>query len=284
MGNENKLKNKVALVSGAGSGIGLELAKELGRQGAMVIGTDINQHNLDNMASDLKRNGFTCHTYKVDHANFPEVENFAKKVMKDIGEVDILCCNAGVGHGAKVHTIPLEDWKWIIDINLWGVIYLLHFFLPSMVQRKQGEILITASGAGLCPLGGMAPYSMTKAALVSLTSVMRMELTQYNINVSALCPGIIKTNIMKASRGLAGKNRDAATELYETKGFRPEKVAKKAVRGLLKHKAFIYIPWGQVAIPYILYRFSPSLVIWISRQLFKKGRNLIGPFFTDDYE
>jgi NAD(P)-dependent dehydrogenase (short-subunit alcohol dehydrogenase family) len=281
MENNKQIKGKTALISGAGSGIGLALAKELGQRGATIIGTDIHQNRLDGMLAELKKSGIKAFTYKVDHANFSDVQAFVEKVQNEVGQVDILCCNAGVGHGGKVDSITLEDWKWVIDINLWGTIYLIHFFLPSMVARKQGQIMITASGAGLNPLGAMAPYSMTKAALVSLVNVMRMDLHVHNINVSALCPGIIKTNIMKDAKLLGEHNKVGAIEFYDTKGVDPAVVAKIAVKGLMKNKGIIPAPWGQVAIPALLYRLSPAMMVGLGRMLFKQGRNLLGPYFKE---
>jgi NAD(P)-dependent dehydrogenase (short-subunit alcohol dehydrogenase family) len=281
MANNKQIKGKTALISGAGSGIGLALAKELGQRGATIIGTDIHKNRLDSMLLELKNRRIKAFAYKVDHSDLSDVKAFAKKVQKEVGGVDILCCNAGVGHGGKFESVTLDDWKWVIDTNLWGVIYLIHFFLPSMVERKQGQILITASGAGLSPLGGMAPYCMTKAALVSLTNVMRMDLKVHNINVSALCPGIIKTNVMKDGKLLGEHNRLAAIEFYETKGVDPAKVAKTAVKGLLKNKGIIPAPWHHVMIPNLLYRLSPALIVGLGRILFKHGRNFLGPYFKD---
>jgi len=281
MAGNKEIKGKTALISGAGSGIGLALAKELGRRGATIIGTDIHQDRLDHLLSELKTDGVRAFAYQVDHSNLTAVQDLYEKVQKEAGHVDILCCNAGVGHGGKFDTLTLADWKWVVDINLWGVVYLIHFFLPSMILRRQGQILITASGAGLSPLGAMAPYCMTKAALVSLTHVMRMDLEVHNINVSALCPGIIKTNVMKDGKLTGEGNRQAAIEFYETKGVDPTKVARTAVKGLLKNKGIVPAPWGQVAIPYLLYRLSPNLIVGLGRMLFKHGRNFLGPYFKD---
>lgn len=279
MANNKQIKGKTVLISGAGSGIGLALAKEFGRLGATVIGTDIHQNRLDSMLAELKGSGVKAFVYKVDHSNFAEVEALVEKVQKDVGNVDILCCNAGIGMGGKIDAVTLDDWKWIININIWGTIYLINLFLPSMVARKQGDIMITASGAGLCPLGAMAPYSMTKSALVALTTVMRMDLAVHNINVSALCPGVIKTNIMKDGKLFGEENTKGAIEFYETKGIDPGLVAKTAVKGLMKNKGIISAPWGQVAIPFLLYRLSPNFIVWLGRKLFKHGRNLLGPYF-----
>jgi short-subunit dehydrogenase len=280
MANNREIAGKTALISGAGSGIGLALAKEFGQKGATVIGTDINKDRVDSMLSELKKLGIKAFGYQVDHGNLADVEAFVQKVKQDVGPVDILCCNAGVGILAKTDTMTLAEWKWTIDVNLYGVIYLLHFFMPSMIERKQGQVLITASGAGLNPLGAMAAYSMTKAALVSLTNVLRMEFQDRNINVSALCPGIIKTNIAKDATVRGDENKAAAIEFYATQGVSPAIVAKTAIKGLMKNKGIIPAPWGQVALPALVYRISPTFMVWVGRMLFRQGRNLLGPFFN----
>jgi NAD(P)-dependent dehydrogenase (short-subunit alcohol dehydrogenase family) len=281
MANHKKIAGKITLISGAGSGIGLALAKEFGQKGATIIGADINQNRLDSMLSELKNSGIKAFAYRVDNTDASAVEAFAARVQKEVGAVDILCCNAGVGHGGKIDTLTLDEWKWVIDINLWGAIYLIHFFLPSMIERKQGQVLITASGSGLFPQAGMAPYCMTKAAMVSLSNILRMELAEYNINVSALCPGIINTNIAKDAKLFGDQNKAAAVELYATQGVSPAIVAKLGVKGLMKNKGIIPAPWGQVAIPTLLYRISPGFVIWLGQVLFRQGRNFLGPFLKE---
>ncbi len=279
--SKHQFHGKIALISGAGSGIGLELAKHLGKEGAIIVGTDINPTRVSEMVNTLKRDGVNVNGYTVDHADVAAVEALARKVLSEVGEVDILCCNAGVGHGKKIDVIPLDEWKWVMDINLWGVIYLIHFFLPAMVAKKQGQILITASGAGLFPLAGMAPYCMTKTAMVTLTNVMRMELKAHNINVSALCPGIINTNIIKDGIIAGDKNKTFAQKFYAAWGTHPSKVAKAAVRGLRKNKGIIVTPRYQLMMNYLMYRISPALIVALGRFLYKRGWNFIGPVLKD---
>jgi short-subunit dehydrogenase len=281
MTNNKQIAGKTVLVSGAGSGIGLALAKEFGQKGATVIGTDIRQDRLDGMLADLKNMGIKAFAYKVDHTDRLAVAAFAEAVQKEVGPVDILCCNAGIGHGMRAKDLTLDDWKSVININLWGSIYLLHYLLPPMVARKQGHVLITASGSGLFPLAGMAPYCMTKTALVYLVNILRMELQVHNINVSALCPGITKTNIAKDGVLQGENNKAAAVAFYEAKGYSPAKVAKTAIKGLMKNKGIIPAPWGQVAIPALLYRLSPNFIVWLGRVMYKRGWNFVGPYLKE---
>ncbi len=279
--NNDQFRGKTALISGAGSGIGLELAKKLGQEGSIIIGTDINSARVEKMMNILQDMGIRAHGYTVDHTDVSAVEALAHKIESEIGPVDILCCNAGVGHGAKIDTIPLKEWKWVMDINLWGVIYMIHVFLPAMIQRKQGQILITASGAGLFPLAGMAPYCMSKSALVTLTNVMRMELKIHDINVSALCPGIINTNIIRDGIIQGEDNKTYAQKFYAAWGTHPSKVAKAAVKGLKRNKGIIITPRYQILMNYLMYRLSPALIVWLGSALFKRGWNFIGPLLKE---
>ena len=142
----------VALISGAGSGIGLELARAFGRAGAAVVGTDINAERIGKLVAELKAQGVSAFGYRVDHAKGEEVEALAARVTAEVGPVDILCPNAGVGHMGKIGSIPEKEWRWVLDINLWGIIHMVNVFIPSMIERKRGWVLITASGAGLTPI------------------------------------------------------------------------------------------------------------------------------------
>ena len=139
MTSKNQVAGKTVLISGAGSGIGLALAKEFGKRGATVIGTDIHQDRVDSMVAELKNSGVKAFGYKVDHSSLADVEALKQKVQNDVGLVDILCCNAGVGHGGKVDSVSLEDWKWVVDINLWGAVYLIHFSCPPWLNAKRDK-------------------------------------------------------------------------------------------------------------------------------------------------
>lgn len=271
-------QGKTVLISGAGSGIGLELAKEFGRRGAVIIGTDINENRVQEMVATLKAMGVRAAGHTVNHADPVDVEAFSKRVLEENGPVDILCCNAGVGHGKAVEQTPLEDWKWVMDINLYGAVYLVHYFLPSMIQRKQGHILITASGAGLFPIAGMAPYCMSKSAMVVMANVLRMELKMHNINVSALCPGVINTQIIKNGRMGDQKGQAVAEKFYAQQGVSPAVVARSAVRGVSRNKAIIQTPIYHVAGIYLMYRLVPGLLLWIGSLLRKRGWTFLGPF------
>ena len=161
-----------------------------------------------------------------------------------------------------------------MGVNLWGAIYMVHLFVPSMIKRKSGRILITASGAGLIGLPGMAPYTTSKFAMVGLAESLRGELYKHNIRVSALCPGIIKTNIIKDGKVLfTDKNGDtvqsSVKKFYDTFGTDPAVVASQGLSALRWDTGIKVSPAFQMWPVYLLKRLSPTLYQAISRFTYK---------------
>jgi short-subunit dehydrogenase len=173
------------------------------------------------VVDEIKAKGVKAEGCRVDHSNADEVEKFARDYFSRWKHVDILCCNAGIGVGGNFKELTLKDWEWVMGINLWGAIYMLHYFVPKMIDRLSGSILITASGAGLIGLPGMAPYCTSKFAMVGLAESLRGELYKYNIKVSALCPGIINTNIIRDGKimfaGHSGSTKQSVVEKFYKK-------------------------------------------------------------------
>ena len=268
-------RGKTAIVTGAGSGIGRALALELADAGAKVVVTDWVQEGVEKVVEELKARGVECGGYRVDHSNLEEVKDFAEKFFTDWGHADILCCNAGVGHGAKTEETSIEDWQWVLNTNIWGPIYMIQIFVPKMIERNQGWIMITSSALGLIPAPGMIPYTTSKYAMVGLAESLKAELYKYNIKVSALCPGIINTNIVHNSRvnllDEAGESlKQKFVEFYATRGTDPMVVARDGLRGLARDKVIITTPLHVLPM-YIFHRISPSLYNRITRFVWKKG-------------
>jgi NAD(P)-dependent dehydrogenase (short-subunit alcohol dehydrogenase family) len=268
-------QGKTAIVTGAGSGIGRALALGLADEGARVLITDVVQERVDAVVGELRAKGAESSGWRVDHARREEVADLAGRVLEEQGPVDILCLNAGVGHGGRIEEIPIEDWEWLFGVNLWGAIYMIHQFVPQMIQRKQGWILITASGLGIMPAPGMAPYTTSKYAMVGLAESLRAELHVHNIKVSALCPGIINTNIVRDGRidirDQAGQNaRSKVAKFYATRGTDPAVVARDGLRALSRDIGIMPTPlhtWPM----YLLHRISPGLYHALARYVWKKG-------------
>jgi NAD(P)-dependent dehydrogenase (short-subunit alcohol dehydrogenase family) len=214
--------------------------------------------------------------YRVDHSKRSEVEGFLEVFFKDFDHVDIMCLNAGVGLGGRIEEMAIEDWEWLMSINLWGAIYMVQLFAPKMIERGQGgAILITASGLGIISAPGMAPYTTSKFAMVGLAESLRCELYKHDIRVSALCPGIINTNIvrdakvyMEDEQGVSAKSM--VQEFYQNRGTDPAVVARAGLRAIRKDIGIMPTPFHAWP-PYILRRLSPALYQSIVRYVWKKG-------------
>ncbi len=270
----NMFKGKNVIVTGAGSGIGRELALQLAGKGANVFVTDIIQERIDQVVGEIKTKGVNAAGFRVDHTKADEVEKFAGDYFFRWKHVDILCSNAGIGVGSNFRELTLKDWEWVMGINLWGGIYMLHYFVPKMIERRSGSILITASGAGLIGLPGMAPYCTSKFAMVGLAESLRGELYKYNIKVSALCPGVINTNIIKDGKIMfadpSGKTKQTVVEkFYSTFGVSPAMVARQGISALRRDTGIKVSPGFQMWPVYFLKRLSPSIYQGISRFFFK---------------
>lgn len=268
-------EGKVATVTGAGSGIGRALARELALSGARVAVTDRLQERIDQVVRELAGLGAEARGYLVDHANKTMVETFSKKVLNDFGRVDVLCLNAGVGIGGLVEEYTLDDWEWLLGNNLWSVIYMIHHFVPTLIRQGRGEILITASAAGLLGMPGILPYSTAKFGLVGLSESLRMELSRHNITVSVLCPGVIRTGIVNDARmhmkDFGGPDFSVRMqELFQKRGLDPSRVARKALRRLARGRAVTTIP-SYVWFLWLLKRLCPFLYDFGFRFLWRKG-------------
>ncbi len=188
--------NKVAFVTGAASGIGLAISKALLNAGANVMMADINADGLQAAAKSLGFDDSRIGTVLCDVKNAESVNAAAKATIDAFGKVHIVMNNAGVGLGGFPGSIPLEDWRWITDINFLGVVYGVEAFVPLMQAHGEGGYIVnTASMAGHIAAPGMAPYHATKFAVVGYSEALAQELEKINIGVSVLCPTWVKSNI-----------------------------------------------------------------------------------------
>lgn len=267
---------KTALVTGAGSGIGRALALALADAGCRVAVTDIVQERLDRVVEELEGRGAEARGYRVDHSRREEVERLAEEFFSDWGHVDVLCSNAGVAHGGRFEETPIEDWEWVLGINLRGAVYMMYYFVPRMMERRQGSILLTASDAGLAAMPFMTAYQASKFGVVGMGETMRMELYEYGIKVSLLCPGDIDTNIIRDGRiyiydRTGRSNKPELEKYYRTRGADPSVVAEAALRGLERDRAIILVPWIHHGHLILLRRISPQLYHKVMRFVLARG-------------
>ena len=198
-----EFKEKVALVTGAASGIGFALADRFASVGMKVVLCDIEEGALAQAEQSLRAKGAPVLAFRCDVSKADDVETLANRAYEKFGAVHVLCNNAGVGAGGLSWRHSLEDWQWVLGVNLWGVIHGIRTFVPRMLdQGTEGHIVNTASVAGLVAGAGIGPYNASKSAVVAISETLRKELdlSEAGVGVSVLCPGYVRTNIFESQR------------------------------------------------------------------------------------
>jgi NADP-dependent 3-hydroxy acid dehydrogenase YdfG len=251
------LQDKNALVTGAAGGIGQAVAVELARHGAQLSLVDINESGLEETLEQVEALGRRCLTIRADVADKGQVQHAAEAAIKEYGHLDLLVNNAGVTLIGEVGDYTIEDWEWIVGINLWGTIYGLHYVLPHMIERKSGHIVNVASAAGLIAMPANAAYCATKFGIVGLSEVLRAELARHNIGVTVICPAGIVTEFEKNAR-VKGWSKFKPGNFVKSYGRTPEGVAKKIVSAIEKDK-FLVIIGAEARLLYAIKRFFPRL-------------------------
>jgi NAD(P)-dependent dehydrogenase (short-subunit alcohol dehydrogenase family) len=241
---------QVAVVTGAASGIGRALADAFAARSLHVVAADVERAALEAAAAEIRGTGAEVLAVPVDVTDAAALLRLRDVVLDRFGRVDVLCNNAGVV-GPRVPTWQhrLEDWTWVVDVNLWGVVHGLAAFLPVMVEASRGHIVNTASIAGLVPVRGNAPYAATKYAVVGLTETLQVELAEHapDVHVTVLCPGPVATRIFEAER-----NRPAALRVpagtspplpaafaHQWPSMPPTDVAMQVLRGIEADQLFV---------------------------------------------
>ncbi|MDE0467504.1 MAG: SDR family NAD(P)-dependent oxidoreductase [Candidatus Poribacteria bacterium] len=194
---------KVAVITGAASGIGRGLAERFAAEGMRVVITDVEEEPLAGLEVDLKAKGATVLAVRTDVSNAAEVENLAARTLDTFGAVHILCNNAGVVCSRPIWEHTLADWEWVLGVNLWGVIHGIRSFVPPMLAQGDAcHIVNTASILGLVGGSGEGIYKVSKHGVVVLSETLADELAQKgaNIQVHVLCPGWVRTGILDSAR------------------------------------------------------------------------------------
>lgn len=188
-----------AVVTGAGSGLGRAFCIELARQGGRILAADIDLARAEETVRLVEGVGGKAVARRCDVAIAEEVAALVTAVDEAYGGVDLVINNAGVAVGGPVGVVPLDEWRWILGVNLWGVIHGCHSFVPIFRAHGSGHIINVASAAGLLSAPEMAPYNVTKSGVVALSETLSAELTGTGVVVTVLCPTFFRTNIARAS-------------------------------------------------------------------------------------
>lgn len=244
------LRGKVAVVTGGGSGIGRGMSLAFAEAGANVVIADIEDGPAAEVAREVESHGVRALALHVDVAKRASVEALAGKTFGELGAVHILCNNAGVGAGGPLDQCSDDDWRWVLAVNLEGVVNGLQAFLPRM-KRQDGEkhIVNTASMAGLIAFPGLGPYTASKYAVVGISETLRAEGAGYGLGVSVLCPGLVRTRILNSQRnrpesfGQSPERSDLLTkqaaDRMASEGMDPLEVGRRVRAAVLENRLYV---------------------------------------------
>jgi NAD(P)-dependent dehydrogenase (short-subunit alcohol dehydrogenase family) len=277
----SNLEGRTVLVTGSGSGIGRETALAFAGRGADLVLCDIDKERVAETEQAIRALGRgDVWSQRVDVADEEQMRGFAAAVHDRVEAVDILMNNAGVAIGGGFLDTSLEDWEWILGINLEGVILGCKLFLPPMVARgRGGHVVNVSSAAGYVANEPLAAYSTTKFAVLGLSEALRDELRAHQIGVTTVCPGIINTPITRAAR-LVGpiathQARHEMVQAYERRNYGPERVATNILRAVQRNRGVAPIS-PEAWLLYYLKRLAPSLLARLGRRLSDRSRRRMG--------
>ncbi|HVO28003.1 MAG TPA: SDR family NAD(P)-dependent oxidoreductase [Candidatus Margulisiibacteriota bacterium] len=210
-----EFRDKVAVVTGAASGIGQALAQRFAREGMRVVLADVEAAALERAAGAIDSSGTRALPVRTDVSKAADVERLAQVAQDKFGAIHIVCNNAGVVTSGPTWMQTVADWEWLLGVNLWGVIHGVRVFTPILLAQGEGHIVNTASLAGMITGPGAAPYNVSKFAVVALSETLHHELTMLGsaVRVSVLCPGFVNTNIADAARNRPAALSDTAPQL-----------------------------------------------------------------------
>ncbi len=247
----DELVGRVAVVTGAASGIGRALAERWAAEGMRVVMADIEKEPLTEAADALRDKGCDVLAVPTDVSVGAQVDALAEVARDAYGGVHLLCNNAGVGTGGPVTELTTEDWEWVLGVNLWGVIHGLRAFLPGMLASgEEGHVVNTASLAGLVGAPWMAPYAASKYAVVGISECLYHELMPTRVAISVLCPAWVNKNIHRSFRNRpahlgGGRPQNEGTALTEAlaqvlaTGMAPETVADHVADAVRRRRFWV---------------------------------------------
>ncbi len=248
-----------AVITGAGSGIGAAFAVELARRGGRVVCSDVDETAARATADDIVAAGGEALALHCDVAQLDDVIQLAKSAQEWFGGPPTLVVNnAGVGAGGTpIGDTDIDDWNWVLGINLWGPIHGCHVFAPILREAGYGGIVNVASAAAFGAAPGMAAYNVSKAGVLSLSETLSAELSGTGVHVTVLCPTFVKTNIVEAGR-ITDKSTQMADRLMRWTGFSPERVARTCL-DTLDRGGLYCMPQPDARIGWGIKRLTPTV-------------------------
>ena len=263
-------KGKVAIITGAGSGIGKALAEELAQRGAHVVISDINSERIEKVAEGVAQLDGKVTILTLDVSDYHAVKKMIDDTVAAHGRIDYIFNNAGIAVAGPAKDFLIDDWRKVIDINLYGVVYGVAVAYPIMVKQGFGHIINIASIEGLAPFCATASYVTSKYGVVGLSSALRIEGAEHGIKVSVVCPGYVRTAIFTDSKNI-NIDRQNLQGPPDWIGVTPEECAKMILRGVERNEAFIVVTFFAKFL-WVLNRINPDLFIRIMQREYSKAR------------
>lgn len=270
-----QIRGAVAVITGAGSGIGRSLARQMAAQGAQLALADINTAALEETRSLLGT--ATAHTYTVDVSSAADVQDFAHRVERDFGGASLLINNAGVALFGTFAELSLAEFDWLFRINFWGVVHGCKFFLPMLLRQPEARIVNVSSVFGLFGPPGQSAYAASKFAVRGFTDSLREELRGTSVKLTCVHPAGIATNIAQNARAGAAtrpQDQEAAKKRYaRALRIAPEMAAGAIIQGILADKDRVLIGRDAYRIDFLARllpgRASAILTSWIQKRIQK---------------
>jgi NAD(P)-dependent dehydrogenase (short-subunit alcohol dehydrogenase family) len=246
---------KRAFITGASSGLGLELARALGREGWTLGLFDRNVERLAHVEEELSTAGLTVLAYPGDVTNVDELTVAVNSFAATHDGLDVMVNNAGVAGSGTLMETSLEDWRWIVDINFMGVVHGARAAIPHLQRNGSGLLINVASAAAFAAAPGMISYNATKAAVLALTETLKGELASTGTQVSIVMPTYFKTSLLESFRGPPSA-REQATQLMEESGYAAAEVARDVLLQAGAGRFYIVLP-GSARMLWRLKRWAP---------------------------
>jgi len=266
---------KVAIVTGAASGIGRATALALAKRGCAIALADIDPNGLESIEKELVERGTTVSTHPVDVSSSDQMESFAAEVEAAHGAAHILINNAGVVISGTFEQQRLEDLEWLVGINYWGVVYGCHYFLPLLKRQEEAHIVNLSSMFGFLGLPEQSGYCATKAAVRALSESLWVELRGDRIGVTSIHPGCIDTSIIRSGRIEGDTTRDEIQTLFSRRGASPDAVARAIIKGIEKNKLRVRVRPEAMVADWMKRVFPVSIHRWIAQRWERESANRI---------